>query len=176
MYDNPNELVLRCCAPHGWEYAAVNNPKNRGFLTSDSLVTIITNLKYSLKDTAITNYTYTGVEILVVSEKKGYGYDVFVCGSCDGDLIEVNGKPRKGGRLLKNILYYIVYNHVYVAQRGKMTEKNVKEIIEHYWEWSYMKPQDIPLVNEIFDVQPQWMPTPPVVDSKVEKIDQKNEP
>ncbi len=168
MYDNPNEQVLRCWSPHGWEYAAVNSPKNRGYFTSDSLVTIITNLKELLKDTTITDYTYTGVEILVVSERKGYGYDVFVCGSCDGDLIEVNGKPYNGGRLLKNILYYIVYNHVYVARQGKMTEKNVNKIIDRYLEWSCMKPHDIPLVNEIFDIQPQWIPKPPDIDCKVE--------
>jgi len=167
MYDNPNDLVLRSWAPHGWEYAAVNNPKNRGFIVSDSLVSIIFSLKQSLRDTVISDYTYTGVELLVACEKEGYGYDVFVCGSYDGDLLEVNGKPCTGSRLLKSLLYYIMYNHIYSAKRTKMNKNNENEILERYKEWINMKPQDIPSVYDLFEIQPTWIPSPPAISDTI---------
>ena len=66
----PNELVLRCSDPHGWEFSSFASAKNRGVIVNDSLASVIFTMGQSLKDTTIKDSTYTGVELLVICEKK----------------------------------------------------------------------------------------------------------
>lgn len=166
MYENPNEGVLYCVAPRGWEFAESCWPKNYGILNDMSLTSILIDLGQELQDTTITDFTYSPVELKVVCEKEGYGYDVFVCSGYGGSFLEVNGKPRVGGRLLKNLLYYMMYKHLTSGQPGEFSDEMVADIKERYAEWSIMKPQDLPSVIDIFQFNPSWIPQPiPLPDS-----------
>lgn len=161
MYEDPNKLVLRCVTPRAWEYAELCSQNNHIFIPDSTLSSILINLGQDLQDTTIAEYVYTGVELVAVCEKKGYGYDVLVCGAYDGDLVELNGKPRKGGQLIKNLLYYTMYMHLTLGQPSKMSEEAASAIIERYKEWSAISSQELPSVTDMFHICPSWIPDPP---------------
>ena len=161
MYENPDKHILRCWAPHGWEYAGINEKDDEGELTSDTVVSVLINLEQSLRDTIIESYSYTGVDLLVICEKLGYGYDTFVCGTFDGDLIEVNGKPQTGARLLKCLLYYIMVKHLESGRPEKLSSKDVDDILRRYQEWRTLPVYKLPSFPDMYTKAPTWIPTPP---------------
>ena len=114
-YEDPDSIILRIVAVHGYDYAAVNKPSCNMYIKDSAFVNkLIDRLNKLTVDDSDTTYIGLDVVYQLICLKCGYGYDILNVsgyGSSPYPRMELNGKHMLLDRKLLKLLDKIVKIH-----------------------------------------------------------------